>query len=62
MNKLDAELGARAAKMKKHEVKLHIVERWDAGALGEPSVHKVEMMATMMRPPEAQKGRAKPEP
>ena len=62
MNKLDAELGAKTAKMKKHEVKLHIEQRWDADALGEPSAHKVEMMATLIRRPEAQKGRAKPEP
>jgi len=61
MNKLDTELGAKAAKMKKHLVKLYIEQRWDADALGEPSAHKVEMMATLMRPPEAQKGRAKPE-
>jgi hypothetical protein len=59
MNKLSAELGTKAAKMKKHEVKLHIEQRWDADALGEQSAHKVEMMATMLRPPEAQKGRAK---
>jgi len=62
MNKLDAELGAKTAKMKKDEVKHHIEQCWDTDTLGERSAHKVEMMATMLRPPEAQKGRAKPRP
>jgi len=60
--KLATEFGATATKMKKDVVRDRIEERWDTGALGERSAHKLEMMATLMRPPEAQKGRAKPKP
>ena len=61
MNKLDAELGAKAGKMKKVEVKLHIKQRWDADVLGDPSAHLLDVMATLMRPPQSQKGGAKPQ-
>jgi hypothetical protein len=62
MVKLATELGATGTKMKKVEVRDRIDERWDTGVLGERSAHKLEMMATLMRPPEAQKGRAKSKP
>jgi hypothetical protein len=62
MVKLATELGITATEMKKEEVRDRIEERWDTDALGEPSAHKLEMMATLMRPPEAQRGRAKPKP
>jgi hypothetical protein len=62
MNQLDAELGAKAAKMKKDEVRDYIKQRWDADTLGDPSARLLDVMATLMRPPEAQKGGAKPKP
>jgi hypothetical protein len=59
MVKLATELDAKGTQMKKEEVRDRIEERWDTDALGERSAHKLEMMATLMRPPEAQKGRAR---
>ena len=61
MVNLAPELGKTAPKMKKDEVRDHIKQRWDADTLGDPSAHLVDVMATLMRPPEAQKGGAKPQ-
>jgi hypothetical protein len=61
MVNLAPELGVTATKMKKDEVRDHIKQRWDADTLGNPSAHLLDVMATLMRPPEAQKGGAKPQ-
>jgi hypothetical protein len=59
---LTPELGKTAPKMKKDEVRDDIKQRWDSDALGDPSAHLLDLMATLLRPPEAQKGGAKPKP
>jgi hypothetical protein len=61
MVNLAPELGVTATKMKKDEVRDHIRQRWDADTLGNPSAHLLNVMATLMRSPEAQKGGAKPQ-
>jgi hypothetical protein len=61
MVNLALELGVTTFKMKKEEVRDRIKQRWDADTLGDPSAHLVDVMATLMRPPEAQKGGAKPQ-
>jgi hypothetical protein len=55
------ELGVTTT-MKKDELKDLIKQRWDVETLGDPSAHLVDVIATLMRPPEAQKGRAKAKP
>jgi hypothetical protein len=60
MNKINAQLGPDIHKMRKDDLKSYIANQWDYESLGEPSEKKIDAMATLLRMPDAQKGRAKP--
>jgi hypothetical protein len=57
MNELTALHGKRLAEWKKGDVEAEIIARWRA-ELGQPSQNIVGIMATLLRPPEAQRGGA----
>jgi len=60
MNVIDDFDAEAIANMKKDELKLEIRNRWDSDNLGGPlSAHLLDVMATLLRPPEAQRGGAK---
>jgi hypothetical protein len=59
-HRITVELGPKLAEMRKKELIHYLQSHWDQGSLGPISGKKLDVIATLLRPLEAQKGRANP--
>ena len=61
LERVATDLGDRRPTLSVKEIQDAISRRWDPATLGELSAKKLDVAATFLRPPEAQKRKGKPE-